>query len=102
MLFSYGNNVLFLYLLPATTIILSLLIGSSNSIISIAEATTTLPLSMLDDGNNTTTTIKHIVILYQEDISFDHYFGTYPNAKNPPGEPKFVPSHTPPINGLNS
>jgi hypothetical protein len=57
MLFSYGNNVLFLYLLPATTIILSLLIGSSNSIISIAEATTTtLPLSMLDDGNNTTTT----------------------------------------------
>jgi len=105
MLFSYGNNVLFLYLLPATTIILSLLIGSSNSIISIAEATTTLPLSMLDDGNNTTTTtpIKHIVILYQEDISFDHYFGTYPNAKNPPGEPKFVPSpDTPPINGLNS
>jgi phospholipase C len=34
-----------------------------------------------------TTPIKHIVIIFQENISFDHYFGTYPTAKNPPNEP---------------
>jgi phospholipase C len=39
----------------------------------------------------------------QENNSFDHYFGTYPNATNPPGEPKFiVDPHTPSINGLLS
>ena len=34
-------------------------------------------------------------------MSFDHYFGTYPNATNPAGEPKFkaLPS-TPTVNGL--
>jgi len=33
--------------------------------------------------------IKHIVIIFQENVSFDHYFGTYPIAKNPKGEPPF-------------
>ncbi|MGC2575830.1 MAG: alkaline phosphatase family protein [Candidatus Nitrosopolaris sp.] len=51
----------------------------------------------------TATPIKHFVLLYQENNSFDHYFGTYPNATNPAGEPKFVSdSHTPSINGLLS
>jgi phospholipase C len=41
------------------------------------------------------------VVIFQENVSFDHYFGTYPNAKNPPGEYKFSPlSDTPSINGL--
>ncbi|MGC1932403.1 MAG: alkaline phosphatase family protein [Candidatus Nitrosopolaris sp.] len=37
----------------------------------------------------TTTTIKHIIVIFQENNSFDHYFGTYPNAANPTGEPAF-------------
>jgi phospholipase C len=46
-------------------------------------------------------TIKHLVVIFQENVSFDHYFGTYPNAKNLPGESKFSPlSNTPSINGL--
>jgi phospholipase C len=49
----------------------------------------------------TTTPIKHLVIIFQENVSFDHYFATYPNATNPIGEPPFHPSsHTPSINGL--
>jgi phospholipase C len=32
----------------------------------------------------TTTPIKHVVVLFDENISFDHYFGTYPFATNPP------------------
>jgi phospholipase C len=50
----------------------------------------------------TTTPIKHLVVIFGENISFDHYFGTYPNATNPSGEPQFTPSPwTPNVNGLN-
>src|SRR5690348_4055421 len=35
--------------------------------------------------------IRHVVVLYQENVSFDHYFGTYPHALNPKGEPAFTP-----------
>src|SRR5262245_49050896 len=47
------------------------------------------------------TPIEHVVIIHQENQSFDHYFGTYPVAANPPGEPPFqaVPG-TPSVNGL--
>src|SRR5215471_14158196 len=39
-----------------------------------------------DGGPPTATPIKHLIIIFQENISFDHYFGTYPNALNPTGE----------------
>ena len=29
--------------------------------------------------------IKHVVVIFGENISFDHYFGTYPNAANTSG-----------------
>src|ERR1700761_6937387 len=35
------------------------------------------------------TAIKHVVVIFNENISFDHYFGTYPIAANLPGEPPF-------------
>ena len=51
----------------------------------------------------TATPIKHLVVIFQENISFDHYFGTYPNATNPAGEPPFTPAvNTPTVNGLNN
>ena len=34
--------------------------------------------------------IKHVVVIFGENVSFDHYFGTYPNAANIPGEPAFT------------
>jgi phospholipase C len=50
----------------------------------------------------TATPIKHIVIIFGENQSFDHYFGTYPNALNPKGEPEFrALPHTPSVNGLS-
>jgi phospholipase C len=53
------------------------------------------------DSLKTATPIKHLVVIYGENISFDHYFGTYPNAKNPSGEPSFTAaSGTPTVNGL--
>src|SRR5216684_3290041 len=41
------------------------------------------------DGSSTATPIKHLVVIFQENISFDHYFGTYPNAQNNRGETPF-------------
>jgi phospholipase C len=38
----------------------------------------------------TVTPIKHFVLLHQDNNSFDHYFGAYPNATNLAGEPKFI------------
>ena len=35
------------------------------------------------------TPIQHLVVIFQENVSFDHYFATYPNATNPQGEPPF-------------
>ena len=44
-----------------------------------------------DDGPATTTPIKHVVVIVGEDRSYDHYFGTYPNAaNNNAGEPGFT------------
>ena len=53
--------------------------------------------------STTATPIKHLVVIFDENISFDHYFGTYPFAQNPPGEPHFNASqNTPSVNGLNT
>ena len=51
----------------------------------------------------TTTPIKHVIVVFNENISFDHYFATYPFATNPSGEPAFHPlPDTPRINNLRS
>jgi len=48
----------------------------------------------------TATPIRHLVVVFQENVSFDHYFGTYPNATNPKGEPGFHARRgTPTVNG---
>jgi phospholipase C len=54
-------------------------------------------------AQSTTTPIKHLVVIFQENISFDHYFGTYPNATNPAGEPRFIAKPgTPGVNGYTN
>jgi phospholipase C len=53
------------------------------------------------NGPSTTTPIKHLVVIFQENVSFDHYFATYPQATNPSGEPRFTAAAgTPSVNGL--
>ena len=53
-------------------------------------------------GSATTTPIKHVVVIFQENVSFDHYFATYPVAGNPAGEPAFHGRRsTPSVNGLS-
>ncbi|MGA2904034.1 MAG: alkaline phosphatase family protein [Candidatus Korobacteraceae bacterium] len=53
------------------------------------------------NGPATATPIQHLVVIFQENVSFDHYFGTYPNATNPSGEPPFTATAgTPSVNGI--
>ena len=50
---------------------------------------------------NPRTPIRHVVEIFQENVSFDHYFGTYPYAANSDGE-NFSPlPHTPAVDGLS-
>src|SRR5277367_5399219 len=50
-----------------------------------------------------TTPIQHLVVIFGENISFDHYFGTYPKALNPPGQPRFTAlPGTPPANNYQT
>ena len=52
-------------------------------------------------GAGTATPIAHLVIIFQENVSFDHYFGTYPNAMNLAGETPFTAKkRTPKVNNL--
>src|ERR1700685_2587408 len=53
------------------------------------------------DDFPTATPIKHVVVIFQENVSFDHYFATYPHAANPAGEPAFhAKDDTPRANNL--
>ncbi|HEY4045607.1 MAG TPA: alkaline phosphatase family protein, partial [Acidobacteriaceae bacterium] len=75
----------------------AMLVGGSFAAVAAAQA------GGSKQGAEAATPIKHLVIIFDENISFDHYFGTYPKALNPPGEPVFkaLPG-TPGVNGLNS
>ena len=71
---------------------------SNSSVNQASSSNNTIPTI-----TTTTTPIKHLVVIYPENIAFDHYFGIYPNAKNLPGESLFSASpDTPSINGLTN
>jgi phospholipase C len=48
-----------------------------------------------NNSSKTTTPIKHVVVIFNENESFDHYFGTYPNATNTDGTPFTAAAKTP-------
>jgi phospholipase C len=48
----------------------------------------------------TRTPIRHLVVIFQENVSFDHYFGTYPHAANTDGQHFHASPRTPAVDGL--
>jgi phospholipase C len=48
----------------------------------------------------TATPIRHLVVIFGENISFDHYFGTYPTAANTDGQTFHALPGTPSVDGL--
>lgn len=66
-----------------TTTIIGLLITSlvlAGSGWAIAENNDQQGGNDNQNDDNTKTPIKHVVVIFQENISYDHYFGVYPNA----------------------
>jgi phospholipase C len=55
-----------------------------------------------DHSSTTSTPIKHLVVIFGENVSFDHYFGTYPSAANTDGTPFQAAAKTPKANTLAS
>src|SRR5271168_1222502 len=65
--------------------------------------TASVPTVSFGQQAETTTPIQHLVVIFDENISFDHYFATYPRAQNPEGEPAFTAAaNTPYVNGLTA
>ncbi len=80
-----------------------LLAGSLATVLVAGQIVSPVAAHAASTDYPTTTPIKHLVVIFQENVSFDHYFGTYPVAMNPPGEPKFTAAYlTPGVNGLNT
>ncbi len=67
---------------------------SASARVTAAAHTITFKLS------DSRTPIKHLVVIFDENVSFDHYFGTYPNAANTDGTPFTAKPGTPSVNGL--
>jgi len=80
----------------ASAAVLAVVTGSAATSAS-AQPLHTFPAHWLP----TLTPIKHVVVIFGENISFDHYFGTYPNAANTDGTPFQAAHHTPKIDGLD-
>lgn len=74
--------------------------------ITLASLLVSAPAMARRDGDDfpTTTPVKHLVVIFQENVSFDHYFATYPFAANRDArEPRFVARpDTPAVNGLRT
>jgi phospholipase C len=53
-------------------------------------------------GPPTATPIEHLVVIFQENVSFDHYFATYPFSANTDGTTFNPADGTPSVNGLGT
>src|SRR5579863_10351258 len=73
--------------ITATVAVIAL--GAAGATSAMASEHSALVHSVSHVTSTTTTPIKHLVVIFDENVSFDHYFGTYPYAANPAGEPAF-------------
>src|SRR5579872_1753710 len=72
---------------------------AGGAVATAAAASTAAPAAFRG-AHGTATPIKHVVVIFQENVSFDHYFGTYPSAADKSGQPFTAKPGTPTVNGL--
>jgi phospholipase C len=72
--------------------------GANAAPRTVSQTQTSSASSWITSG--TATPIKHLVVIFQENVSFDHYFGTYPFAANTDGTTFQAKKGTKPVNGL--
>jgi phospholipase C len=87
---------------PARRRYRALAVGTLALATAAAALTTAAPGFAGERGGHPTTAtpIKHLVVIFGENVSFDHYFGTYPKAANTDGTPFRAMEGTPSVNGL--
>jgi phospholipase C len=92
------------WLAAAATMVAAGAIAVSSISPGSAASLTSAALSAQGQGKDaaTATPIKHVVVIFNENVSFDHYFGTYPKAANTDGTPFTAAKHTPSVDGLTS
>ena len=79
---------------------LGLLCASAASVVLTGAAAAGNVHAAAAADTQTRTPIKHVVVIFQENVSFDHYFGTYPTAANTDGQTFHAAAGTPAIDGL--
>ena len=65
----------------------------------VAASCSSTPANVVPNAN-TATPIHHLVVIFQENVSFDHYFGTYPHAANIDGHFIAHTAHLPTVEFL--
>ena len=75
-------------------------VAGANAAPSTVPQTQTSAASSWTYTSGTATPIKHVVVIFDENVSFDHYFGTYPYATNTDGSTFHAKPGTPTVNGL--
>jgi phospholipase C len=102
----YNRDVMnlgpFLSTAAAGTLVAAFVLASDPAVAAAAGAVAPAgPSAAGPEAASTATPIKHLVVVFQENVSFDHYFATYPKAANPAGEPAFTAAPgTPSVNNL--
>ena len=72
----------------------------SLAVVAAAAVASTQAGGATGTAGATKTPIKHLVVIFQENVSFDHYFGTYPKAVNTDGQAFTAAPGTPAVDGL--
>jgi len=90
--------------LPALLVALAALSALAASV-ALASSPRHVPIQdhhdqFLVKTGNPRTPIRHVVEIFQENVSFDHYYGTYPHAANSDGVNFQSLPHTPAVDGL--
>jgi phospholipase C len=69
--------------------------------VALTAAAVALPASSsaLPATHRAASPIQHLVVIFQENVSFDHYFGTYPSVPNTSGSPLRSAAHREPQRG---
>jgi phospholipase C len=74
--------------LAAASLVSSLVLSGCST--GSSQPASTAPPPVVITPTTASAAIKHVVVIFGENISFDHYFGTYPNAVNEIGVPQFT------------
>ncbi len=78
----------------------AVVLGTAAAVLALPTITRFAAAAPPAPAASTTTPISHLVVIFQENVSFDHYFGTYPNAANTSGEEFDARGNKPAVNGL--